>query len=144
MRTSAGFRTVFLGGLCACALAVSACGTTGVSTSQFSGESKSVAQTISDLQSDASSHDASKICDNDLASTVVSRLQATGGKCSTVLTNQLKEVDNFDVSLASSNAITVTGNTATARVKTTSGNKTRYDTLTLVKEGNRWKVSGLQ
>jgi hypothetical protein len=127
-----------------CGLGLSACGTTSVSTSQFSGENKAVAQTISDLQKDAQNRDQSKVCNNDLASAVVARLNATGGSCTSAINSQLKEVDNFDLSLASADAITVTGTTATARVKTTTANKTRFDTLTLVKEGTRWKVAGLQ
>jgi hypothetical protein len=126
------------------ALALAACGPATVSTSQFSGESKAVAQTISDLQKDAQNRDQNKICDHDLASTVVTRLRAAGASCPTAINNQLKEVDNFDLSLASAGAITVNGNTATARVKTTSANKTRFETLTLVKEGTRWKVASLQ
>jgi ribonuclease HI len=126
------------------ALGLAACGTATVSTSQLHGDSKAVAQTISDFQHDAQNRDQTKLCNNDLASTVVARLKATGGSCTTVISNQLKEVDNGDLTLASSNAIAVTGTTATARVKTTSANKIRFDTLTLVKEGTRWKVSGLQ
>ena len=126
------------------ALGLGACGAATVSTSQYQGDAKSVAQTISNLQSDAQSRDQNKVCNNDLSSAVVARLKASGGSCTSVLSNQLKEIDNFDLSLASSNAIVVNGTTATARVKTTSANKSRFDTLTLVKEGNRWKVSGLQ
>ena len=113
-------------------------------TSSFQGDAKSVAQTISDLQKDAQARDQSKVCKNDLASSVVARLAATGGSCASALSGQLKEIDNYDLSVASSKAITVNGTTATARVKTTSAGKSRYDTITLVKEGNRWKVSGLQ
>lgn len=128
----------------ACLLGLSACGTTTVSTSQFSGEDRAVAQTISDLQKDAQNRDESKLCNNDLASTVVARLKATGGSCTSALTGQLKEIDNFDLSLSSASAIKVTGATATARVKTTSANKSRFDTLMLVKEGTRWKIAALQ
>ena len=132
------------GALCAAALGLSACGQSTVNTSSLSGDAKSVAQTISDLQKDAQNRDQNKVCQNDLASSVVSKLAATGGSCPSALSGQLKEIDSFDLSLASGNAVQVNGNTATARVKTTSAGKTRYDTLTLVKEGNRWKVSGLQ
>jgi hypothetical protein len=123
---------------------LAACGPTSVSTSQFRGENKAVAQTISDLQKDAQNRDQNKICKNDLASTVVARLRAAGASCPSAINNQLKEVDNFDLSLASAGAITISGSSATARVKTTSANKTRFETLTLVKEGTRWKVAGLR
>jgi hypothetical protein len=129
--------------LAACGLA--ACGaTTGVSTGNLTGDSRLVAQTISNLQSDAQSRSNQKVCDNDLASTLVARLRASGRGCASVISDQLNEVDNFDLSLDGANAIVVSGNTATARVKSTSANKPRLNTLTLVKEGTRWKVAGLQ
>jgi len=130
--------------MCAAAFGLSACGQATVGTGSLQGDAKSVAQTISDLQKDAQSRDQTKVCKNDLASTVVAKLAATSGSCPSALSGQLKEIDNFDLSLASGTAVQVNGATATARVKSTSAGKTRYDTLTLVKEGNRWKVSGLQ
>jgi ABC-type molybdate transport system substrate-binding protein len=125
------------------AAGLAACGaTTGVSTGNLSGDSRLVAQTISNLQSDAQNDDK-KVCNNDLASSLVAKLKAGGADCATVIKNQLNEVDNFDLALDGANAVTVTGDTAVARVKSTSANKTRADTLTLVKEGGRWKVAGL-
>ena len=132
------------GALCAAALGLAACGQATVDTGSLQGDAKSVAQTISDLQKDAQSRDQNKVCKNDLASSVVANLARNGGSCPSALSGQLKEIDNFDLALASAKAVQVNGTTATAKVKSTSAGKTRYDTLTLVKEGNRWKVSGLQ
>jgi hypothetical protein len=141
-------RLSVLGPLTATVLAASgltACGATtgGVSTGNLTGDNRAVAQAISNLQSDAQSRSNQKVCDNDLASTLVAELRASGRGCASVLSDQLNEVDNFDLSLDGANAIAVSGSTATARVKSTSANKTRIDTLKLVKEGTRWKVSGL-
>ena len=79
---------------------------------------------------------------------MVTRLRASGRDCASVISDQLNEVDNFDSSLDGASAITVDATakplpTATARVKSTSANKIRIDTLKLVKEGTRWKISGL-
>lgn len=128
---------------------LTACGTTtGVSTGNLSGDSRLVGQTISSLQSDAQSRNNQKICDNDLATALVTKLTAGGRRCASVISDQLNEVDSFDLSLDGASAITVKATakplpTATARVKSTSANKTRLNTLTLVKEGTRWKISGL-
>jgi hypothetical protein len=126
-------------GLCALALAVgaAACGETA-STSNFKGESHNVAQTISDFQSDATAGDQQKLCQNDLAAALTARLQTAGG-CQAVLKNQLHEIDALNMTIES---ITVSGAGATARVKSTYSGKSHITTLTLVKEGSRWKISG--
>jgi hypothetical protein len=128
-------------GLCAIALAVAlgACGET-VSTSNFKGESHSVAQTVSDFQSDATAGDQKKLCENDLAATLAARLRSAGG-CQAVLKKQLHEIDALSLTIES---IAVNGAGATAHVKSTYSGKSRITTLALVKEGSRWKISGVQ
>jgi hypothetical protein len=130
-----------MAGLCALALTVgsTACGETA-STSNFQGESHSVAQTISDFQSDVTAGNQKKLCQNDLAGTLTARLQGTGG-CQAVLKNQLHEIDALNMTIES---VTVSGADAHARVKSTHSGKSRITTLTLVKEGSRWKISGAQ
>jgi hypothetical protein len=128
------------GGLCALALPVvlTACGETA-STSNFKGESHNVAQTVSNFQSDASSGNQKKLCQEDLASTLTARLQNSGG-CQAVLKEQLHEIDALNMTIES---IAVSGTGAIAHVKSTYSGKSRITTLTLVKEGSRWKISGV-
>lgn len=128
-------------GLCvaAVALGLTACGETA-STSSFKGESHSVAQSVSDFQSDATAGDQKKLCENDLSSALTARLKSSGG-CQTVLKNQLHELDALNLTIES---IAVNGATASARVKSTWSGKGRTTTLSLVKEGARWKISGAQ
>ena len=127
-------------GCCALALPVglAACGETA-STSNFKGESRNVAQTVANLQSDATASDQKKLCQNDLASTVTARLQSAGG-CQTALKEQLHEIDSLNMTIES---IAVSGSDATAHLKSTYSGKNRITTLTLVKEGSHWKISGL-
>ncbi len=131
--------------LCASLLSVglNACGST-VSTSNFKGEAHEVAQAISNLQSDATAHDEQKVCANDLAAAVVARLNGATGGCKQAIKNQLAEVDGFEVSVQS---VELGGapprQTATARVKSIYAGKTRVGTLSLVKEGGKWKVSSV-
>ena len=131
------------GAACALALALglAACGETA-STSNFKGESHSVAQTVSDLQADATAGDQKKLCENDLAAALASRLHGAGaGGCQAVLKKQLHEIDALNMTIES---ISVNGAAATAHVKSTYSGKSRITTLTLVKEGSRWKISGVQ
>jgi hypothetical protein len=126
-------------GLCALALTggLTACGETA-STSSFKGESHNVAQAISDFQSDATASNQKKLCQNDLASALTSRLQSAGG-CQAVLKEQLREIDALNMTIES---IAVSGSGAIAHVKSTYSGKSRITTLTLVKEGSHWKISG--
>jgi hypothetical protein len=122
------------------ALGVAACGST-VATSSFKGEEHAVAQTISNLQADATASEQGKICANDLAAPVVARL---GGKkgCEAAIKAQLTEIDSLEVSVQSIK-LGPRGSTATAAVTSTYGGKKKRGTVALVKEGGKWKVSGL-
>jgi hypothetical protein len=130
---------VALSALCA-AVGIAGCGETS-STGSYKGESKKVAQTISNLQSDATSANASKICSRDLAASVVKHLQASGTSCKKALEGQLKEIDTYALSVES---ISVQGQDATAKVKSTWSGRERVHQISFVREGENWKVSGLQ
>jgi hypothetical protein len=123
------------------ALALSACGKT-ISTSAFTGEQHDVAQAISNLQSDATAVDEKNICANDLAAAIVSSLGGTKG-CETAIKNQLAEIDNLETTIPSVK-ITAPGKTATAAVKSIYAGKAHVHSVSLVKEGGKWKASGLQ
>lgn len=119
--------------------ALGACGETA-STSNFKGESHNVAQVVSNFQSDTTTGDQKKLCENDLATSLTGRLRGAGG-CQAVLKNQLHEVDSLNMTIES---IAINGSAATARVKSTYSGKSHFSTLMLVKEASRWKVSGVQ
>ncbi len=127
-------------GLCALALpfGMLACGETA-STSSFKGESHKVAETVSNLQNDATDLSEQKVCDNDLAATLTTRLGGSSG-CQANLKKQLREIDALSMTIKS---IKVTGDKAVARVQSTYSGKNRTTTLLLVKEGSHWKVSGV-
>ena len=59
--------------LCMCVPVLAACGSTA-STSGFKGVEHEVAQRVADLQSDATSSNREKICKNDLAAAIVTKL----------------------------------------------------------------------
>jgi hypothetical protein len=129
---------VRLSGALALTVGVSACGST-VSTTKFKGEQREVAQAISNLQSDVRAADQGKLCSNDLAASVVARLNATPGGCKQALKGQLTQIDNFDATVES---VQITGSkkTATARVKSIYNGKSRVTSVSLVYEGGKWKL----
>jgi hypothetical protein len=132
--------SIRLFGALALTVGLSACGST-VSTTKFKGEQRAAAQAISNLQSDVRAADQQKICSNDLAASVVARLNATPGGCKQALKGQLTQIDNFDATVESVQ-ITGTGSkrTATARVKSIYNGKNHVTTVSLVDEGGKWKI----
>ncbi len=125
-------------------VALAGCGTGGtVSTTGLTGPEQQIATTIANFQSDAETNAASKVCDNDLAASIVQALSTGGHTCADVISSQLKVVDSFDLALVA-HSIKVNGDTATAEVEDTqSGKTTHIDTITLVKSGSTWKISRL-
>ncbi|HEY2535598.1 MAG TPA: hypothetical protein VGI24_01275 [Solirubrobacteraceae bacterium] len=121
---------------------LAACGaTSSVSTSAFKGEQQQVAKAVARLQSHATALEAKKICSEDLAAARVAALNASGG-CKQALESQLKQIDSFETTVESV-AIGPAGVTATARVKGVVGGKKALQTVTLVRESGKWKVSGI-
>jgi hypothetical protein len=133
-------RSFALLGLPLCAVAFAACGKT-VSTTSFKGEQHEVAQTVSNLQADATAGEQKKLCANDIAASVVTKLGGTKG-CETAIKAQVAEIDNLEVSIQSI-SLAPGGATATASVKSTVAGKARPGTISLVKEGKLWKVSAV-
>jgi hypothetical protein len=126
--------------LSALALALSACAST-VSTAGFKGQQHEVAQTISNLQADATAGEQKKICANDLAAAVVNRL---GGKkdCEEAIKKQLAEIDSLEVSVQSVKLV-AGGASATAAVRSVYEGKKRPSSVSLVKEAGKWKITAL-
>lgn len=128
--------------LCAPLLAAAAagCGAATVSTSGFKGEQQKVAQTVAHLQSHATALEAKKICSDDLDAADVARLDTVAGGCKRAIESQLKQIDSFETTVQS---VQVNGATATAHVKSVNGGKKTIQTITLVKEDGKWKVSSV-
>jgi hypothetical protein len=122
------------------ALALAACGT-AVSTAGFKGTQHEVAQTISNLQANATAGEQSKICADDLAAALVTKL---GGKhgCEAAIKSQLAQVDSLEASVESVK-IAADGQSATATVKSIHEGKSRASGVSLVKEGGKWKIAGI-
>ncbi len=122
------------------AVTLLACGT-AVSTSKFKGEEHEVAQAIANLQSDTTAGEQGKVCGNDLASSVVARLGGRAG-CESAVKGQLTEIDNPEATVESVR-LDATARTATATVKSIVAGKSKLKSVTLVKEGGRWRISAV-
>jgi hypothetical protein len=125
------------------ALLASACGRAEPDSSEeFRGEAKLVANTIEDLQTAGKRGDGARICRDLLAASVVRAIRQAGSKsCAARLEDSLEDADTFELTVKSVN---VKGRTATATVASDDGNeKDRLDTMTLAKEGKRWKITAL-
>ena len=118
---------------------MAACANT-VSTSAFKGEQQQVAQAVSRLQNHATALEAKNICNEDLTSTKVARLNTATGGCKHAIETQLKEIDSFETTVES---VKISGDHATAQVKSIHSGKNTLQTLTLVKEGGKWRISGV-
>ncbi|MGO9321794.1 MAG: hypothetical protein ACLQBY_13460 [Solirubrobacteraceae bacterium] len=122
------------------AVTLAACGSTAT-TAGFKGEKHEVAQTISNLQADATAAEQKKICANDLAAALVRRLDGSKG-CEAAIKSQLAEVDNLEATVQSVQ-LAASGKTATAQVKSIHEGKAATSAVSLVKEGGKWKISGV-
>jgi len=122
------------------ALGMSSCAST-TTTSSYKGENHAVAQTIANLQTEATAGEAQKICATLLSSTVTARLSSAHGGCTQALKNQLTQVDTPELTVQEVQQHGATS--ASAQVKSTYAGKSKLSTLTLVKEAGKWKISGL-
>jgi len=122
-----------------CALAVSACAT-ATTTASFKGTEHAVAQTVVNLQSDATASEQKKVCSQDLAAAVVAGLGGIKG-CEAAIKEQLAEIDAPEASVES---VQVNGTTAIAKVKSTFAGKKTLSSVALVEEGGKWKISALR
>jgi hypothetical protein len=109
------------------------------SVSKFTGDQRAAAQTVEDLDSAAGDSDEAKICTQILSRALAGRIAANGRGCAPGVDAAMKDADSTAMTVE---AVRVTGDTATARVKFETGKKDRRGTITLVREGGRWRISG--
>jgi putative lumazine-binding protein len=123
-------------------LAVAGCApqssSTNDSAGDFRGAQRQAAQAIEDLESAASDGDQAKICRDLLSRALAGRLASSGRSCPATVDEALKDTDSFDITVES---VRVNGERATARVKLETGDDDRRATISLVREGNRWRIA---
>jgi ABC-type oligopeptide transport system substrate-binding subunit len=113
--------------------------TSSNSVSKFRGDQRAAAQTVEDLQAAADDSNETKICSQVLAKALADRLAAANHGCPAAVNEAIKDADSTDMTVE---AVRLTGNRATARVKFETGKKDRRANIALVREGGRWRIAG--
>jgi hypothetical protein len=122
----------------ALALVAAGCGAAQSASGGFQGTRGDVAQVVSDLSTAARRKDAQKICTQILARDLQQRVSAGTSDCQSEIKKATDDADDFDLQVRS---VTVTGNQATAQVRTgADGPVTRFS---FVHENGDWRISGL-
>jgi hypothetical protein len=124
------------------ALALIAAGCNGGASSgpDFEGEQQRVADVVEKLQSAGETGDAKEICEQVLARSLADQIKAAGSTCEQEMDKAIKDADDFDLEVES---VTVSGNTATARVRGEDRGEERVRTFEFEKEGSDWRATNL-
>jgi Putative lumazine-binding len=113
--------------------------TTKDSTGNFRGEQRLVANTVEDFESAASKGDQAKICRDLLAQALAAQYAQHGGTCEKAVDRALKDTDSFGLTVEK---VTITGLDAAVRVKADRGKHDIQQSMTLLKQGQGWRISG--
>ncbi len=139
MRAAAAKSGWALLGAALCAGVLAGCGS-AVSTTGFSGAQHEVAQTIANLQTNATASNEKKICAEVLAASVVKSLGGAQG-CEAAIKTQIGEIDNLEATVKS---VSINGDSATAEVVAINEGRKHLETVVLVKEPGGWRISSLK
>ena len=129
--------------LCLLALTLTACGsgTPRDSAEEFQGPERAVADAVEAMETAARDDDATEMCTKLLSERLLSALEQQGTNCTTAVREAFKDASSKDLTV---DDVTISGDTATAKVTSGSGSKEKTDTLELERDGNAWKVSSLR
>jgi hypothetical protein len=123
------------------AVAIAGCGQAPSSASDFKGAKKDVADTIEQLQTSASSRKPEDICSDVFSRALVEKLKTAGHDCVDEMDKVTSDADDYELDVK---AVTITGTTATARVKGRKGGKDNaITTYTLAREDGKWRLTNL-
>jgi hypothetical protein len=123
------------------AAAIAGCGQAPTSANDFKGAEKDVAATIELLQTNAQSRKPAKICSDVLARALVEKLKSAGTDCVQEMDKVTSDADDYELKVTD---VTITGATATARVKAREGGSDNaLTTFTLAKEDGKWRLTDL-
>jgi outer membrane murein-binding lipoprotein Lpp len=120
-------------------LALAGCGAEQQSSvDQFSGAERDVAQKVEDLQDAGENRNPEDICSEILAAKLVDELEAAGTSCADEMEKAIDDADDFDLEVRE---VSVTGETATARVQR--GDDGPTATFEFARENGQWRATSL-
>ena len=99
-----------------------------------------MADVVEQLQSDGESRDAKGICEDVLASTLVKQIQQAGSTCEVEIDKAIRDADDYDLEVQD---VTITGDTATAKVKGRVGDADQVREFKFVREKAGWRATDL-
>jgi hypothetical protein len=125
--------------LVAAALALSGCTTAQpTSAGAFKGAESDVAAVVDDISSAARKGDPEKMCNDLFTKELADRFKAGAADCADQLRDAIRDASAFDMDVQD---VTVTGNTATAKVRQDKGGRT--GTISFEKIGSGWRASAI-
>ncbi len=127
--------------LCLVALVMSGCGAAAKdSAKSFKGEQAAVASAVEDLESAARKNKPDTVCSKLLSDKRLATLKQQGTNCKTAVKEAFQDADSFDLTV---DKVTISGDTASARVVSGTGSEKKTDTLALTRSGTIWKIDSL-
>ena len=116
------------------------CGASASSAGDFEGEERRVADVVEKLQSAGETGDAAEICNEVLARQLRDEMQAAGANCEQELDKAIKDADDFELEVED---VTISGDSATAKVRGQDQGEERVRDFEFVREGNGWRATSL-
>jgi hypothetical protein len=116
------------------------CGASGSTSAGFEGQEKAVADQVEKIQSAGEARDAKQLCDDVLATSLRDAIANAGSSCEVELDKAIRDADDFNLDVED---VTVTGDTAVAKVKTGSGDDAETRDFEFEKEGDAWRATSL-
>jgi hypothetical protein len=116
------------------------CGASASSAGDFEGEERRVADVVEQLQSAGETGDAAEICSEVLAAELREEMQAAGANCEQELDKAIQDADDFELEVED---VTITGDTATAKVRGQEGDEERVRDFEFVREDGGWRATSL-
>jgi hypothetical protein len=124
------------------ALFVTGCGATKQdSTKQFKGEEQKVASVVEQIEKAARDNKPDSVCAKLFTKNRLDIIKTLGTNCKTGVKDAFKDADSFDLTV---DDVTISGDTATAKVTSGTGSKKKTNALSLKRDGTVWKIDSLK
>jgi len=119
---------------------VAGCGASTSSSADFEGEEKAVADQVEKIQSAGEARDAKQLCDEVLATALRDAIAAAGSSCEVELDKAIRDADDFALEVED---VTISGDTATATVRTGTGSDEQTRDFEFERDGTGWRATSL-
>ncbi len=119
---------------------VAGCGASTSSSTDFEGEEKAVADQVEKIQSAGEARDAKQLCDEVLAQDLRDAIAAAGSSCEVELDKAIRDADDFALEVES---VTISGDTATATVRTGTETDGATRDFEFERDGDAWRATSL-